>query len=208
MRLPLVELQSELKDATVFIVGGGSSLRGFDYSRLDGHKVIGINQACVYLPKLTAIYWADEDWAARNYDTLMDHTCKLRFCGKHHPPDVALHTEQKLFGNATALKITGILGFDDNINRVRGNNSGSHVINLCVNAGAKRIVLLGFDMVPKHWHDDYVLSYTDEVYEGFMLSINSMAAALIGKVDVINCSMNSAITAFPKISIDEILNDS
>lgn len=206
MRLPLVELQSELRGATVFIVGGGDSLRDFDYSRLDGKKVIGINQACVYLPNLTAIYWADEDWAAKNDDTLKDHACKLRFCGKPNPPDVALQSELKLAGGATALRITGVFGLDSDPDCIRGNNSGSHVINLCVNAGAAKIVLLGFDMKPGHWHDDYVLSYTDEVYVGFLTSINSIAD-VIG-IPVINCSMGSAITAFQKIPIDEVLRDS
>lgn len=205
MRLPLLELQAELQGATVFIVGGGNSLRGFDYEKLSGRKVIGINQACVYLPNLTAIYWADEDWAARNDDTLNAHACKLRFCGKPHPSDAVLHTEQKLLGGATALKITGQLGLDDDINCVRGNNSGSHVINLCINAGAARIVLLGFDMKLKHWHDDYTLSYTDEVYNGFLDSIESIARST--HIQIINCSIESRINVFPKVPIERVLNE-
>jgi hypothetical protein len=200
MRLPLIQLQESLSGATVFVIGGGSSLRGFDYNRLQGHKTVGINQACVYVPDLTAIYWADADWAAKNDDTLSRHACKLRFCGRYGSfPDNAL-----LEGGAIPLKITGEYGFDPDINNVRGNNSGCHVLNLCVNAGAKRIVLLGFDMQMKHWHDDYSLPYTPSVYEGFLESIESMAPHL-RDVEVINCSLNSAITTFPKVPIDDIL---
>lgn len=207
-RTPLLELTTQLKDDTVFIVGGGQSLRGFDYNILQDRKVIGINQACVYIPNLTAIYWADEDWAAKNDDTLERHSCKLRFCAKRNPAlDYATNNTYRMLGGAIPLKLTGDQGFDPDINNVRGNNSGCHVLNLCVNAGAKRIVLLGFDMQVGHWHNAYELSYNTEVYQGFLQSINSMAAELPSDVEVINCSMISAIEAFPKVPIDVILQD-
>lgn len=206
MRSSLVALHEEIRDATVFVVGGGKSLRDFDYSRLDGKKVIGINQACVYLPNLTAIYWADEDWAAKNDDTLNRHSCKLRFAGRRNPADIMLHSEGKLLGGAAALKITGEFGLDTDFNHVRGNNSGCHVINLCFNAGAANVILLGFDMRPGHWHDDYTLQYDKSVYEHFLVSIDSMAVELSGRMGVINCSMHSAISAFPKIPIEELLD--
>ena len=205
-RTPLLELTTQLKDATVFIVGGGRSLRGFDFGRLKGRKVVGINQACAFVPELTAIYWADEDWAARNDDTLAAHSCKLRFCAKRNPAlDYATNNTYRMLGDAIPLKLTGDSGFDPDLNHVRGNNSGCHVINLCANAGAKRIVLLGFDMQLGHFHGAYELSYNTEVYHSFLRSINSMAAELPSDTEVINCSMESAITVFPKVPIDDIL---
>lgn len=204
MRQSLIELIAQLQDATVFIIGGGASLRGFDYSKLAGQKVIGINQACVYVPNLTAMYWADEDWAARNYDTLSADPCKLRFCGRMHVADTVLLNGIKTLCDATPLVITGSTGLSANINHVCGNNSGSHAINLCINAGAKRIVLLGFDMKPKHWHSDYTLAYDQSVYDGFLESINSIAAVKPADVEIINCSMDSTIEVFPKVAFDDL----
>lgn len=204
MRRSLSDLKSLLKDGTVFIIGGGDSLRGFDYSKLDGKLVIGINQACVYLPNLTAIYWADGDWAAKNDDTLNRHTCKLRFAGRPNLRGNYATTENMAAGGATLLNITGKLGLDFDINCVRGDNSGSHVINLCVNAGATRIVLLGFDMKVGHWHSDYEFSYSEDIYQGFLESINSIAPALPEGVEVINCSLKSNIQVFPKVPFDEL----
>lgn len=203
MRPSLTELKAQLKDSTVFIIGGGASLRGFDYSKLDGKKVIGINQAGVYVRNLTAMYWADEDWAAKNYDTLLAHPCKLRFCGRMSVSDSAMRGEVQALGGATPLLITGSRGLDSDINRVRGNNSGSQVINLCINAGAKKIVLLGFDMKPNHWHNDYPMAYNQSIYDEFLASINSIAEAK-PKAEIINCSMDSSITVFKKVPFDEV----
>jgi hypothetical protein len=203
MRPALIQLKEQLTNETVFIIGGGSSLIGFDYEKLKGKLSIGINQACVYLPNLTAIYWADEDWAARNNDTLDAHSCKLRFCGRKNLSETVIANDIKALGGATPLRITGDFGIDDNINNVRGNNSGSHVINLCINANAATIVLLGFDMKPKHWHNDYIFHYDNSIYDGFMKSIESIAAAC-PTTKIINCSMESHITCFPKVPFDEL----
>lgn len=204
MRQSLSDLKSLLKDNTVFIIGGGDSLKGFDYSKLDDKLVIGINQACVYLPNLTAIYWADENWAAKNDNTLNRHNCKLRFTGKMNLRGDYATSSTKAPGGATLLSITGKLGLDSDINNVRGDNSGSHVINLCINAGAKKIVLLGFDMKVGHWHNDYEFGYDDGIYQTFLASINSIAAALPEDVEIINCSLESNIKVFPKVPFDEL----
>jgi hypothetical protein len=208
MRDALKSLNRLFDQQTVFIVGGGKSLRGFDYERLSGRCVVGINQACAYIPDLSAIYWVDEDWAAKNDDTLNRHACKLRFCGKRSPaPNFEKDDSFRGIGGSQHLKVTGDYGFDDNVDHVRGNNSGSQVINLCVNMGATRIVLLGFDMRPGHWHTDYQtsMSYPPDVYYGFLESIQSMHEALNGRVELINCSMDSAIDFLPKVHIDEFL---
>jgi hypothetical protein len=35
---------------TCFIIGGGPSLEGFDWSRLEGYKVLGINKSFLHYP--------------------------------------------------------------------------------------------------------------------------------------------------------------
>lgn len=206
MRDTLKTLVDTIKGTTVFIVGGGASLKNFDYSRLEGHNVIGINQACKYIPSLTAIYWADEDWAARNDYTLESHRCKLRFCArKNLPVGFDANNQIRTVGGATPLYLSGDTGFDSNINNVRGNNSGCHTINLAINAGANTIVLLGFDMSVGHWHNDYELSYNTEVYESFRRSIDSMVENIPDKVNIVNCSPISTITSIPKGSVDDYL---
>lgn len=204
MRPALYQLKSHIQDNTVFIVGGGSSLKNFDFNRLKGRKVIGINQAANYIKDLTAIYWVDEIWAAQNYHILETHDCKLRFCGRYGVSDFCIMNDIRSVADSCPLRITGAYGFDPDINNVRGNNSGAHCINLCVNLGAKRIVLLGLDMVPSHWHDDYNLHYDDSIYDQFLSSIESMARELPKGIEVLNCSMISRITCFKKVPFDAL----
>lgn len=204
MRPALLELRRILEGTTVYIVGGGSSLRGFDFKRLTGKNVIGINQACKYIEELTAIYWMDMDWAAKNYDTLERHKCKLRFCGRMQVPVGFESSDSKTLGGAIPLHITGRIGLDRDVNHVRGDNSGSHVINLAINCGVSRIVLLGFDLQPNHWHADYDLTYSQSVYDRFADAMYSIANVEHG-VEILNASPCSALEAFPKVNLDELL---
>ena len=46
-------------DETVFIIGGGPSLKGFNWSLLAGKKTIAINRAIQFYPKADALYFTD-----------------------------------------------------------------------------------------------------------------------------------------------------
>ncbi|MEO8713956.1 MAG: hypothetical protein ABI369_02990 [Acetobacteraceae bacterium] len=82
-----------------------------------------------------------------------------------------------------------------------GGNSGFKALNLAINLGARRIALVGFDMMGRHWHAEHEdplgnpsvdnLARWRRVIDGAASSIAAMG------VTVINCSTISALTAFP-----------
>ena len=44
---------------TIFIIGGGPSLKGFDFRTLSGKRTIAINKALLYMTDPDAVYWTD-----------------------------------------------------------------------------------------------------------------------------------------------------
>ena len=93
-----------------------------------------------------------------------------------------------------------------------GNNSGYAAINLAYHLGAKRIILLGYDMrndgKKSHYHDGYPVPITgDNIYrDEFIPGFQVLADLLKTKgVEVYNASLNSLLTVWPKITIDKAL---
>lgn len=95
---------------------------------------------------------------------------------------------------------------------VTGSNSGYQALNLAVLAGAKKIILIGYDgHVPKrgektHWFGDHPRREPDAVFPLYVKSFKSGAEAIkAAGVRVINCSPGSAIDAFEKMDIADAL---
>jgi hypothetical protein len=99
-------------------------------------------------------------------------------------------------------------------------NSGAAAISVAVHTGAKRIILLGFDMKldsrnMQHWHDLYGKGEIRDVrklqklpFERHLRGFGQIAldAKRMG-VEILNCSPNSAIDTFPRYSLKELLHD-
>jgi hypothetical protein len=101
-------------------------------------------------------------------------------------------------------------------NRISWNrNSGMAAINLAVHFGAKRIILLGFDMCPDaktkltHWHGSHRKpgeQIPHQPFRGRLQKFNVIAQDAKGLgVEIINASPNSSITEFPKKTVKELL---
>ena len=100
------------------------------------------------------------------------------------------------------------------------NNSGAAAISVAANAGAKRIILLGFDMKLddrnfQHWHNLYgkgnELDQRRLQHLPFDRHLRGFAPikqdAKIRNIEIINASPDSRITEFPKFSVTELLHD-
>lgn len=212
MREKLQELYEKIGGREVFIIGGGPSFNLIDKGLLKNKNVICINNAYKEFKTCTAIYWCDESWIANHYDNIMRHDCKLRFTGKHFANN---HISKNILGtgNSCVLKRTGDFGYDSNVDNVRGNNSGCHAINLCVNMKARKIVLLGYDMKMQdrksHFHEGHGLPMSNYIYNDlFIPSIESMAAEIKKKepnIEIVNCSHDTALRCFKRDKLENII---
>jgi len=190
---------------TVYILGGGHSLAGFNFGELIGSKVIAINKAIYAYPAAQVLYWTDSrfyTWYKNDVDNLkntLKYTIKR---GNLYTEDI--HILRK-------GKVHGLEEPKDSL--AHGNNSGYAAINLAYHLGARRIVLLGFDMCNDgkitHFHDGYPTRGTgDRVYaDKFLPGFKSLSAALKEKgITVFNASPYSKLKDFPIISLESALS--
>lgn len=205
MRPALQELQKKIKNQTVFIIGGGPSLKDVDFDLLQNEITISINDAYAWFPNTTAIYWVDDSWASENYDRLKEHNCKLLFTSKFAQHiSYTVNNDPRTMLDASILRRTGDFGYAPEADCVMGNNSGTQVLNLCINMKPKTIVLLGFDMTHKdgksHWHDMPRLPIQPRIYNNlFIPSTEALAkgASSAGStVEIVNAYEKSALRCF------------
>ena len=97
-------------------------------------------------------------------------------------------------------------------------NSGAAAISVAAHTGAKRIILLGFDMAlgsikNQHWHDVYERgpAVTQKRLKKLPFNRHLRGFASIKKdadamgIEILNCSPNSTIKEFRKVSLKELL---
>lgn len=104
------------------------------------------------------------------------------------------------------------IGLSENPARVAwGFNSGSSAINLGVHLGPRQIILLGFDMDwpdgRSHWHRGHGNNDRPRPnYARWMqgLAVTANDARRLG-VEILNASPTSAIEAFPRVMLNEVL---
>ncbi len=191
------------KGKRCFIVGGGPSLKGFDWGLLQGELSIGVNRAFEkYDPTIMFC---------------MDPGMWGWIVSRKFGPEVLQRYNEfkgyKVWTNNIWLNIPP----EDNtyIADVKnlmpcGSNSGHSAINLAVLLGASPIYLLGFDMKgdgkgrQKWWHDGYPTENSEQMYSGFITAMTKDAPRLLGEAEVVNLNPNSALKCFPFDTIQHI----
>lgn len=220
-------IDSIWKNETIFIIGGGSSMPyQFDIPQnviqdvknkvqpvssfspymnvLHNRKTIGINAAYLIGDWIKIIFFHDEDFWIRNKTGLTNHPGRLICCNNsfvNHP-----HERVEYLPKDRTKKF-GIHSEHDKI--CWNHNSGAAAITVAANLGAKRIVLLGFDMnAPtgkSHFHSEYNQKRLPP-FEKHLLGFAQIASDAKDRgIEIINCSMDSAIDVFPKINLKDIL---
>lgn len=185
--------------STVVCIGGGPSLVREDVVAVKGRAiVIAVNDAYKLAPWADVLYACDAKWW--NW-----HQGVPSFPG----PKYSLDRYAARWPGVTVLKNTGTQGLELDPKGLRsGRNSGYQAINLAVHLGAKRIVLLGYDMAPTatkktHWfgdHPDKIPSPYRSMRQEFETIKRPLAA--LGVV-VVNCSRSTVLDAFPKGTLEE-----
>jgi hypothetical protein len=192
----------------VFLVGGGPSLRGFDFKKLKGRTVCAINDAVLHVPWADCLFSADQQWIANREREI------LKFPGEKFLAGPMPAEDSELFPYYLKRERSAGLSEQPDTLNVRG-CSGYAALNLAYLKGAKRIVLLGYDFrnPDAHWYSNYSwMSVTNpssgrsKMYLGWAQYFNETVNQLKqAGVEVLNASIKSAVTAFPKVTLAEVL---
>lgn len=190
------------KNETVFIIGGGPSLKGFNWSSLKNKNTIAINKAYTVAPWSKVFYWTDSrfyKWYKNDIDKLNGLKYTINY-NNVYKNDIKVLKKGKKHG----LEI-------NNTTIAHGDNSGCAAINLAYHLGATKIVLLGFDLdfnKDTHFHDGYPVNPTSKkIYKNrFFVSFRYISKELEKKnIKVLNASETSILDCFEKITHEEAL---
>ena len=186
-----------------FIVGGGPSLKGFDFERLRGERVIAINKSFYDVPFADIVFGMDRpflDWIMEgklgdNFKTAFEAfegvKLWLDLSGYSYPPGVY------------SLPSAGEIGWTKSLRDglFHGQNSGYGALNLAMVLGGDPVYLLGYDCSrgpagEKNYHDGYPSGGNPDALNIFKRAFEAGAALLNGRPRVINLNPDSALRCF------------
>lgn len=188
-------------DSTVYILGGGPSLNDAPLDLIRDERVIGVNNAYLLGDWIDVCWFGDSRWFEWHAKKLLNGFYGLRACCVPRLDD---HPGIKTLARGKPL------GIETRPRFVAWNrNSGGSAINLAYHLGARRIVLIGFDMRRvddrANWHEDHPCPQRDP-YERFLMGFPTIAkdAETLG-LEILNATPESAIDAFPIVKLEEVV---
>lgn len=164
------------RNSTFVCIASGPSLNARDCElvRASGLPTIAVNNSWQLAPWCDHLYAGDLAWWDANVSKVPDGpkrwTCTRQASAKHA---LNLHTAYGEY------------------------NSGLRAIELAFQLGAERVLLLGYDCTVQggtHWHGDH--KDTKNPDEALCRKWNKQHARLARKADVVNCSRETALTAY------------
>ena len=183
---------------TVLCIAGGPSVTQEIVDAARGKcRTIVVNNSYEIAPWAEVHYFADFHW----WTWHKDRPAYQAFPGQRVTIE---NTGQRLNDPAIhVLRNAGSTGISEKPDAIcTGGNSGYQVMNIAFLAGAKKILLLGYDMrfVNKraHWHADHPTKTAEAAYKTYAARYQRAVPQLdkFG-VKVLNCSPGSLIQCFP-----------
>ncbi len=190
---------------SVYVIGGGPSLRNFNPRMLDGRKVIVTNEAFSLFPDAEAMVFVDIGWWQRRVIEIRE-TFKGVIIGRG--PYRVMYKHSGPMVNVSYR--TGAVWSDDP-RWLGGKNSGLAALNAAHLMGADRAFLLGFDLREiggrgnyHHLHDPGSQRNVRNRYQDLFLPEFLGAAEKIIQLgwEVINLTPGSMLKCFPEESVE------
>lgn len=197
-RKPIGEEKTQTK-IKCFLLGGGQSLAGFDFSRLDSDITIGINIIFkFYEPRI--LIWSDADIYPK-YKEEIDELRAMKYASQ----DVVNPTYKDVIPYKVSQQFYGEVGLEKGLFGGKGAYfTGILAISLAISLGYSPIYLLGYDGGEVngrfHFHDIYKKHASNEAYTKGIKNFD-----VFKDYEIYNCSLKSKITQFPKVNIAEVL---
>ena len=139
---------------TVYIVCSGPSLKGFDFSLLDGKDVICVNKTIKWVDNPVAVVALDSKHYVQLYDEFAKLECPIYAMKRYdeHPIKDEL--------GVIELENTGVNGIEYDEGIRHGFNSGYMAMNVAIKLGYDNLRVLGMDLNKGgHFYDNEAYDY-------------------------------------------------
>lgn len=191
-----------------YLVGGGSSLRGFNFELLRGRNTIGANHAFgLGADIIKFVVFADKDWFDKVKHDLKKYTGEIVSLSTGLQ-DLNLPWIHKMNRVKDGLQMKDYdLGFN--------HSSGAIMINLAARLGANPIYLLGYDLSfderkRSHWHAHYTAPSRPDSFIRFQRGFSILKQSMdrqrpdIKVINVINMTNGTSnLKLWPSITMGE-----
>lgn len=199
-------------ERTAVVIASGPSLNGAQLSEValarcaDRVRSIAVNNTLERAPFADVAYFGDYT-AIKHYRPQL-----LKSLGAHGVEWVTIDSAAAERWKLTHVNPASANGMQLDRIRVNG-NSGAQAINVAAAFGARRILLLGFDMQvdpvtrAAHWFGQHPKNLvTVQLFEEWLHKFEFIAkdAKALG-VEIINCTPGGALEVFPRATISEAL---
>lgn len=178
-------------------IGTGPSLTTDQVDRCRGHQVIAVNDAYGLAPWANILYATDGKWWRVHIDAV-----RATFRGELYTTDknaAKAHELRYIEGRHAPGLGQGVIHY--------GSNSGYAAVNLAYILGAKRIVLLGYDLGyehKSHFFGDHCPALQEATPFGrFIEWFKSIDAE---RYDIVNATPGSRLNHFPMMTLGEALD--
>lgn len=185
-----------------FCIGGGSSLEGFDFKRLDNEFTIGVNFVFkFYEPSI--LIWSDLDIYPK-YKKEIDSLKSEKYVR-----DSIINAHPDQFSQMKPYKVSTIFYGREGLEKGLYGGKGTYLtgilaVSLAIALGYSPIYLLGYDGGPinnkLHFHE---FSKQKDPFSNMIKDYDVFKGYAI-----YNCSLQSNITQFPTVNIDSVLCNS
>lgn len=189
-------------NSTAFLIGGGPSVNDMNLALIHDKHVIGVNDAFKLGDWVDFVWFGDQRWYEWNKAHINRYPGIVTGCP---------HTSKRMSRVLQVNRNEGS-GISTNPTYVMWNkSSGACAINFAYLLGARRIILIGYDMKTRegkhNWHSNHKHVPRQDIYERrFLLPFTRIAqdAERLG-LEIINATPDSALTVFPYQSLEQIV---
>lgn len=182
---------------TAVVVASGPSAVGAPLSRAVGRaRFIAVNDSWLLCPWADALYACDGAWW-RKYGGVPE------FKGLKLTYEIAAARQFGLGRVNIDRSNNAILTGGDAVGD--GGNSGFQALNLAIKWGAKRVLLVGFDMTisgGEHWHGRHPTGLNNPRQHTIRRWLSAEWSTPPG-LEIVNCNPESALDAYPKMSFED-----
>jgi hypothetical protein len=187
----------------VYIIGGGPSVLKTPIHLIHDRHVIGVNNAYKLGNWIDVCWFGDSRWFRWNREGLKNFKGLLVTCQRKLRSTNGYDIKSLLKGKQA--------GIEKKRHKICWNgSSGGSAINLAYHFGARRIVLIGFDMHAAdgkyNYHDDYPEKRTAvNPYKKFLMAFPAIKkdAKKLG-LEILNATPGSKIKEFPIVNLEDV----